>query len=148
MSNLQFRVQDLHREPRAKRRQQELWWGHYTRWSHVPVWTLTTIVCKCCCVKVSLECEPLVHAVFRKVKKQGRTYVFKCQHCKLRWIGKMPAGAGLTNVYKYPDGRIIGWDVRSDKPNKPNLAGDGHGWPIAQEENSDANATSQSLSTN
>lgn len=112
-------------------------WDHHMSWCR-PCWRLTTITCKCCSNQT----------VFRKDKKQGRTYVFKCQKCKHRWIGKMPAGAELTNAYKYPDGRIIGWDVRSDKPNKPNLAGDEHGWPIAQEENSDANATSQSLSTN
>lgn len=102
-------------------------WTHHMSWAKPP-WIFTTVTCKCCGDQ----------QVFRKNKKQGRTYVFKCQKCKHRWIGKMPAGAGLTNRYKYPDGRIIGWDVSSDKPNKPNLAGDGHGWPIAQEENSNA----------
>lgn len=99
-----------------------------------PCWRLTTIVCTCCSVKDALEGNPVVYSVFRKDKKQGRTYVFKCHKCKHRWIGKMPAGAGLTNAYKYPDGRIIGWDVEGETPNKPNLAGDGRGWPIAQEE--------------
>lgn len=70
-------------------------------WSR-PVWRLTTVTCNCC----------KEQKVFRKDKKQGRTYVFKCQQCKRRWIGKMPVGAELLNVYKYADGRIIGWDVK------------------------------------
>jgi hypothetical protein len=98
-------------------------------------------------VKDALEGNPVVYSVFRKDKKQGRTYVFKCQQCKLRWIGKMPAGAELTNVYKYEDGQIVQW-TRGEKSkavesNKPNLAGDGHGWPCLDEKETNDVSTSQ-----